>query len=324
MRKKKRARKRIFFLLLLFVAAQSYLIYRQTSEIRELENAIAVSANPQETEEQEDTDRETTGEDQDETYQNETNQDETNQDETHQNDAERDVLKIVARQIAPSAEREAIKAQCVIARTSYWDAKRNQTAEPEGYDEEERRRLWGADFEKNEQLFAECVAETWGEVLLWEGDYIYAAYHAISAGETRDAAELYADVSLPYLKKISCERDKEASDYITTLVIDEEEWRETCGLEDITVEIRDASGYVLFVSDGTEQIAGETFRETMGWDSSCFTLTKKDGLYYVVIKGVGHGYGLSQYEANAMAEDGKNYREILEYFYGGAVIEKQE
>lgn len=35
----------------------------------------------------------------------------------------------------------------------------------------------------------------------------------------------------------------------------------------------------------------------------------------VTVKGKGHGLGLSQYGANIMAKEGKNYKEILDYYY---------
>ena len=39
--------------------------------------------------------------------------------------------------------------------------------------------------------------------------------------------------------------------------------------------------------------------------------------------GYGHGVGMSQNGAEGMARAGKNYREILEFFYRGAEIQEQ-
>ena len=36
--------------------------------------------------------------------------------------------------------------------------------------------------------------------------------------------------------------------------------------------------------------------------------------------GYGHGVGLSQYGAKAMAEDGKDWREILEWYFPGCEV----
>ena len=37
-------------------------------------------------------------------------------------------------------------------------------------------------------------------------------------------------------------------------------------------------------------------------------------------RGCGHGAGMSQYSANAMADGGKTAKEILEYFYDGCSV----
>jgi stage II sporulation protein D len=41
-----------------------------------------------------------------------------------------------------------------------------------------------------------------------------------------------------------------------------------------------------------------------------------------VTKGVGHGLGLSQYTANEMAKEGKNYKEILQFFFEGTEVKE--
>ena len=38
------------------------------------------------------------------------------------------------------------------------------------------------------------------------------------------------------------------------------------------------------------------------------------------VLGYGHGVGMSQYGANAMAKEGKTYREILANYYAGTTI----
>ena len=38
------------------------------------------------------------------------------------------------------------------------------------------------------------------------------------------------------------------------------------------------------------------------------------------VTGHGHGVGLSQYGANAMAEDGADYRTILTHYYTGVTV----
>ena len=51
-------------------------------------------------------------------------------------------------------------------------------------------------------------------------------------------------------------------------------------------------------------------------------LKEMDGHIRIVIKGCGHGYGLSQYGAEDMAKNKKSYEEILKYYFSGIKIEK--
>ena len=55
---------------------------------------------------------------------------------------------------------------------------------------------------------------------------------------------------------------------------------------------------------------------------SAFFEIRKDGEQFVIEGGgYGHGIGMSQNGANEMAKEGKNYREILTFFYSGAKVD---
>ena len=53
------------------------------------------------------------------------------------------------------------------------------------------------------------------------------------------------------------------------------------------------------------------------------TVTETVGGYKLTARRFGHGVGMSQNGAEGMARAGKNYREILEFFYRGAEIQEQ-
>ena len=64
--------------------------------------------------------------------------------------------------------------------------------------------------------------------------------------------------------------------------------------------------------------------ETSGFDllpSAYFYITQdKEGNYQLHGGGFGHGVGMSQNGAQEMAREGKNYEEILMFFYDGVEI----
>lgn len=243
---------------------------------------------------------------------------------------EQQVLAVVANEISIDASEEAILAQCVIARTNLYDAKKRGTAEPQRMDVEEMRQLWGTDFEKVHSQLEEYVVQTKDQVLIWNGDYIYAAYHAISAGWTRNMTELYADANMPYLVAESCNEDVTAEGYLNVFYEEQADFLQKCteafpesppqSIEDIVVNRRDEVGYVIEVSVAGKVYTGEEFRSRLGLNSACFTVTELDGKVRIVTKGLGHGFGLSQYTAECMASEGKTYEEILEYFYPGTKL----
>ena len=41
------------------------------------------------------------------------------------------------------------------------------------------------------------------------------------------------------------------------------------------------------------------------------------------VNGYGHGVGMSQWGAEAMARNGSNYKEILSHYYPGTLVEKK-
>ena len=55
--------------------------------------------------------------------------------------------------------------------------------------------------------------------------------------------------------------------------------------------------------------------------SAFFTIAKDGENYIIKGGGYGHGIGMSQNGANEMAKAGKNYEEILTFFYPGTKVE---
>ena len=81
--------------------------------------------------------------------------------------------------------------------------------------------------------------------------------------------------------------------------------------------IQNLSNFILRHPFFPEEIKGEEFRSTYHLISSSFELEDFDGNTKVTTRGIGHGLGMSQYTAEKMAEDGKTYQEILNYFFEG-------
>lgn len=222
---------------------------------------------------------------------------------------------IVAKEISADAPEECIKAQCVIARTNLKAAEEMGTELPGSMTMGELQELWGDYFSEAEGKIKEAIQETDGETLQYRNHYIYAAYHAVSAGNTRNMEELYPDSDMPYLSGVACYEDAQAPDYLSVLYLDQE----------ITIEEKDSAGYVTKAQMNGKSYTGEELREELGLKSANFNVTELEpGKIRIVTKGHGHGFGLSQYTAQKMAEKGEDYRKILQYFFPGTELENVE
>jgi len=58
----------------------------------------------------------------------------------------------------------------------------------------------------------------------------------------------------------------------------------------------------------------------MELNSANFSIDFKDGVHIRCI-GYGHGVGMSQWGANYMGKNGKNYKNILSHYYEGTSLE---
>lgn len=235
------------------------------------------------------------------------------------------VAGILPGQMPLSYQTEALKAQAVIIRTNllkksmeFYGADspmealqsiREEDLKTMGFDyasPEELRQLLGYDqWELYGEKVQRAVSATEGRILTINGLPVDLPYHAVSAGKTRSGQVLGEGYS--YLESVDCATDVEAADYLSIQILSLRELPE--------IRTRDDAGYVTELSLGEELLAGEEFRSRFGLNSSSFTLEQTEDGIRAVTKGLGHGLGLSMYQANRQAADGKTYLEILSYFY---------
>ena len=82
-----------------------------------------------------------------------------------------------------------------------------------------------------------------------------------------------------------------------------------------------AAGYVDSITIGGVPCKGTAVRAALRLRSASFTITwTEKHLFEITTRGYGHGVGLSQYGANALALTGKSYQEILSLYYPGTTL----
>jgi stage II sporulation protein D len=184
---------------------------------------------------------------------------------------------------------------------------------------------------------ARAVADTRSEVLTWNGEPILAAFHSASGGRTASAAEVWGG-SLPYLRSVAVDGEEVSPDTYWRVRLsrtDLERALAPLGLElgtfrEARVAERTASGrvarIVLSGSGGSGTVTARQLRSAVGDGvirSTLFEIREIGSDVVFVGSGHGHGVGMSQWGAQAMAERGADYRAILAAFYPGTVLERR-
>lgn len=209
----------------------------------------------------------------------------------------------LASEVTSEYEEEMIKAQAVLVRTTLYqeieDAEGGRIEAQVYKKKEEMKESWY-------QYLKTIWEATDGMVVWYDNQLAFVPYHQVSNGKTRDAKEVLGTNQYPYLTAKECPKDKESELYFKSIVLP---------ISEIEILEKDSSGYVLSLKAGEETCSGENFRYAYGLASSSFEIQKTENELRVVTQGVGHGLGMSQYTANAMAKDGASYQTILEYFF---------
>ena len=181
-----------------------------------------------------------------------------------------------------------------------------------------------------------AVNSTKDEIITYKSEPAIAVFHAISGKETESAENVWGN-AVPYLVSVPSEEDNRQSEvrnYITESIFDADEFKNILVSNNICLTAdfsKDASLWVENIklnSSGrvdTADICGKTttgrkLREIFSLRSTDFTLEYKNQAFIFTVTGYGHGVGMSQYGANIMAIDGRNYMEILLWYYTGVEI----
>lgn len=260
------------------------------------------------------------------------------------------ICGVTAAEIPIGFQEEAIKAQAVAAHSYALRQMGIQLKKPDPALEgaflstdpahfqaylsrEERQALWGEEFAEKEARLEAAVAGVINQILVYEEEPIAAAFHSISSGRTESARDIWGQ-DLPYLIQTDSPEDAENPRGTEIVRLSTQEVSAILGAhvenpklgEDpsawIQVKSRTESGTVLTALAGGVEVTGENLRQWMGLASANFTIAAEgDGLVFTA-KGRGHGVGMSQYGADAMAAAGKSWREILARYYPGTEVVK--
>lgn len=240
------------------------------------------------------------------------------------------VKGVVASEVGINWPIEALKAQAVLART-YAVAHIIRNRDKNFYDVTSSvfHQVYKGEVGNDE--IERAVKDTQGEILTYNKEPIMAFYHACSVGKTEEPKEVFGR-DYPYLKAV--EVPFTPSPYtVWEKKISLEILQKALSMEKISkVEIvsHTNTGRVKEIKflngQNSKTIKATELRKLLKWSLLPSTMVtdirfEEDGVVFEG-HGYGHGVGMCQWCAFQMAQEGKNYREILQYFYSGTELSK--
>ncbi len=210
------------------------------------------------------------------------------------------------------------------------------TASPqrrEGYmTPEVMQAYWGDAYEENYNYFSQLAQEVLDWVVTYEGAPAGTFYHAISTGATTDSGQVWS-VSLPYLCGVDSPWDTSAPDFQVEVSLGAQRvsdslsssfgiWPEGEPSQWLGEQTFDEAGYCTSIQVEGQTLSGISFRTALGLRSTAFSYTYDPscGEFTFTTKGYGHGVGMSQWGAKAMALEGSSWQEILAHYFPGTQL----
>ena len=245
------------------------------------------------------------------------------------------LVGVVLAEMPADFEPEALKAQAVVARTytrkRMEGSKHGEAAvcmDPgccQGWRSGEDY-LEAGGREQSLNKVRSAVIETDGLVLRWEGRLIDATYFSCSGGTTEDAVAVWGQ-DVPYLQSVESPGEEDAPRFTDSVSFYPAEFAGKLGLSSEgapdgwfgTVTYTDGGGVETMVIRG-KTFTGTQLRSRLGLRSTAFEIAVSEKAITITTRGFGHRVGMSQYGAQAMAQSGSTYGEILAHYYTGTEL----
>ncbi|HEX8823299.1 MAG TPA: SpoIID/LytB domain-containing protein [Archangium sp.] len=220
---------------------------------------------------------------------------------------------------------EALKAQAVAARTYALQKKLETYGSPFHMGSSVLHQVYGG-LNREDARTRSAVEATRGEVLTHELAPIEAYFHSSCGGRTESGlAALQRD--LPYLQAVDCPCGRlPASRWSAT--VSDAELRAALGqpTEGFRVTSRtDTHRVNRVVTASGSSLDGAALRRKLGYTklkSLGFEVERTSSGWHFIGRGYGHGAGLCQWGAKALADEGLAYRDILQHYYPGTELQQ--
>ncbi len=238
------------------------------------------------------------------------------------------VTGVCASEMPEVAPLEALKAQVVLINSELARYGTHTALD----DTTQRQSYIGVPIDR--PLVGQAVQEVGEQCLLFKNVPIKPYYHSTCAGGTSNAFDIFdlSKESYPYLRAVKCEHCKRSPffhDHEGRIIASD--FASKFGQELPQIEGKDDAGRPLSVS---YTVRGRKVRESgyafwiklgqrFGWDKApgnLFDLKRNQSYVLITSRGAGHGVGMCQWGAIGMAQQGKDYKQILAHYFSGTFV----
>lgn len=266
------------------------------------------------------------------------------------------LMSVISSEMKSSASIELLKAHAVISRSWLKARLKDHKAGHEHFDvcaDDHCQRYQGLTMAVGDDV-CRAIDRTWGQVLEYGGDICDTRYSKCCGGRTELFSTCWEDVDLPYLQSVEdpfcdCENSSILSQVLNDYDLrtaDFHDWTVQYTTDELSELVRTRTGIdfgTIVAMEAVERgpsgrikylrITGTLREEVIGKElairkalssshlkSSAFEIEKSLDGFVLKGRGWGHGVGLCQIGAAAMAAQGYDYRQILSHYYVGAEI----
>ena len=247
------------------------------------------------------------------------------------------IVGVLAGEMPVSFEIEALKAQAVAARTYVMkrlvNNKNNDydiidtTLNQVYLDNDELKKKWGNNYVNYINKLKTAVLETSGEYITYKDNIIDALFFSTSVGASENSEEVFVS-ALPYLRSVDSSWDAEVSPVFSeNNTFSLKEFYNKLNLtysNNLSIDVLQttSTGRIKKIKINGTTFNGTTVAGKLGIRSDYFNISRDNDTVLVTTKGYGHGVGMSQYGAEAMAKKGYTYDKILKHYYKDVDIKK--
>ena len=248
------------------------------------------------------------------------------------------VAAVLAGECSTFRSDEGIKAMAVAARSYALNLRGRHAAE--GYDLCATTHCQRLDPDAVTPRLASLAAQTAGELLWFEGKRAFACYSRSCGGTTEDARAVWQDLRAPFLGSHAdpyCARQGadawhwSARGVEIAAALEKAHLRAPAEIQSIAIAQRTGSGRARVLTlAGTREpvrVSASSFRfaigRALGFNtvrSDLWSVAREGAQLSFTGTGDGHGVGMCQVGADQMGAEGRGYREILAFYYPGAVL----